>query len=56
MPIVVVDTNGARHPSKISVTATPTTRVQVSADQARQVIFDPDITVLMANTPGRTTR
>jgi aminopeptidase N len=56
MPIVVVDANGAGHPSKISVTATPTTRVQVSADQARQVIFDPDITVLMANTSGRTTR
>ena len=56
LPIVVVDGNGARHASKISVTAKPTTRVQIAPDQAREVIFDPDITVLMANTPGRASR
>jgi aminopeptidase N len=56
MPVVVVDANGARHPSKIAVTATPETRVQVAAGQAKQVIFDPGITVLMANTPGRASR
>ena len=54
MPLVIVDENGGRRLTKLHV-AGPTTRMQATPAgvQARQVIFDPDLTVLMSNQAGR---
>jgi hypothetical protein len=45
----VVDSRSNRHVTKVAVTATPVTRVQLAAegDQTQRVLIDPDITVLI---------